>query len=1510
MEPQEYTDQTRMQDYVTHPSLSNAEATTPDDHGVYPINPLGLPYSDSCAVSETCERVNPDFPMEKHFTVETIGDDIPEYILISAPLMKREGLVASLIVKKVETVDTSGHRYRTRVPGNILALLESTENTFAFDNASYENYDVTGLLSGDIVAVTDEFPYYDAENNETVITFVCNESKVTGTIGERRLVLTVDLEDDSYVLLTDQEDETANGLYAVLDGTWPRIASVGHVLGEKIRCEHDEETGEVVFSNDELDPYNHLSAIDNVPECNHFRHGYSDREVADIVSDRCYNIIENAKHPMSTAGDLSGAGLLTKWFVECGRIDLGASHNSGRHVAVEGFGLGGYLTGDCTYGNMCPREHTKHESGDGIPVTSPVIRFGIGAGMSDDAFQRPDDWPFTEHSEHIGPRVDNNITLLKKLTKVANSSDMVGGLYCDVYEDCKTCGGTGVIDDGYGEEIECPTCHGEGRILVAHRKSDRVEICVTNDFANVPDDGVSVMKKTYVHLPAPIDTKDGDEFEVTVSIPTLNVEEAFPETADDSYKKNLSAYYEYVSEPRVLVMSGYWKFSDTNVTWVVDNSNNPYYTKKITIAGDDVWGFKDKDGELVPTGIKIRFTLDGGNNCPRYSDMVGLLSVNETGLIEITDLEGYNYGKRLRDNHLRICGIGYLDPISVERDECDNCTEMPMGLHSRNATTLGSAAGTGEGISKYNKFIYPTKEKNDRQCVTVDSDGNKADSRQVIATVYPTTTNTFPWAIIGRHKMKHLDELMTDEWDLGEHSVSSMIWRANKDILDIPETNSFFGYGLSNYALPSYTMPLRYGRDNCGSGKSRIGSQLRITLPKSGEVSDDVSTQPIRQARKAAKMLADDFKKLRMYRGSDFPSLERSSHMRYVDTGIDGSLVDTVTTWKSGSTAPSQDVLNNEYSTSAWMIKARHLPDYIRKSGQVPTINGNSVIGINPFIDNFTSGRYSQNLYHTTEFGSNSADSEVPCDEMLYGENVAFGYRSIVAARVEADQMAVNNDLFRDANRVAELQRVSVDKWFDGSTYDFNKPYKYLLNGTETEKWQDIYSAVSNVFSIDTVPFPDNVEIDANVSFTDAELPMISGDPFATYILSATDDWAYLSKLKFVSNNLPFYDTETPRSMALTKLLRNLVSPYSGKLPVRWWDGTRISVAEDGIHGRGSKIIQLTRLQWPEDECEGGLTPSVRASKVDDEFMLLAPESDAVDCNLNTSFMTEGNQKVFIHTNWSAPLIKVRRDWYNRAPFVTNDTRFQGPSGYIRVFMKFRFSVQAGRWYTIDYRQAPMSYLSPLYGAKALEEKIEGHYIWTESMCSPFGDWQETLMHPYFKYTAMDINPAVVPYLVENKPDDELIDTENNTDLATSTVRLPRLEKPYLSIADGGLGLSAPADVNGNPASVDTGVHANFWSIRRHLRPAVSALAVADIPGTGYADIDTKVMDRTGGIMGDSVLWGQFSFPNKGIVEYNVPTPNPYDDKTGIVLGKDENILGVKEEAKSKVLGVGEIDNS
>jgi hypothetical protein len=119
-----------------------------------------------------------------------------------------------------------------------------------------------------------------------------------------------------------------------------------------------------------------------------------------------------------------------------------------------------------------------------------------------------------------------------------------------------------------------------------------------------------------------------------------------------------------------------------------------------------------------------------------------------------------------------------------------------------------------------------------------------------------------------------------------------------------------------------------------------------------------------------------------------------------------------------------------------------------------------------------------------------------------------------------------------------------------------------------------------------------------------------------------------------------------------------------------------------------------------------------------------------------------------------------------------------------------------------------------------------------------------------------------------------------------------RLTVPYLPVVNGGLGLNAPVNASGTTTTeaIQAMPHANFWSVREHLRPATGAAAVGDIPRY-YSQDDEWGWAAAGGIMSDPVLWGQYDYPMKGAPDYHMPDPEipDYDRARQVMVYGERN---------------------
>jgi hypothetical protein len=141
-------------------------------------------------------------------------------------------------------------------------------------------------------------------------------------------------------------------------------------------------------------------------------------------------------------------------------------------------------------------------------------------------------------------------------------------------------------------------------------------------------------------------------------------------------------------------------------------------------------------------------------------------------------------------------------------------------------------------------------------------------------------------------------------------------------------------------------------------------------------------------------------------------------------------------------------------------------------------------------------------------------------------------------------------------------------------------------------------------------------------------------------------------------------------------------------------------------------------------------TESSIARYVDDNTILVNSAAAAISVtNHNEDYMTlgSGNMRTLISASGAQYL--ADREFYQETM----------SRSYIRVKMKFIFSRKAGRWLTLDYRQAPTSYLTPTIGSVALSHKEDSSYIWQGSR--EYGDdaYTDLWKIPYYKMSPMDL---------------------------------------------------------------------------------------------------------------------------------------------------------------------------
>ena len=1279
---------------------------------------------------------------------------------------------------------------------------------------------------------------------------------------------------EMYIYAAHQVDPSENGVYLYTTGNVRKVADYPVTSTDR----------------DVMDILTDKTVNDNVECCDHYRKSYSHREVYDAVDKKVGAV---TRFGVKSMGFPACDGGLIDWFTSSGSVDIGNGHSS---IYVNGFGLGNMYSAASP--SVVKNESVKKDAYDENDTTTlhPWMQWAYGtrydAQTSTNIAALPRDWPFT----YLTATEDNPV--FNKLTDTNNITLVKKGV-CD---DDSTVGNLDRVVDG------------------EHIYNNRHHIVLYPDYRKITGkqgykDGAVVVKPLFVHIPAPLDTQDGETVDITMSIQNVD-QTAFGDAG--SAEAALSGYYAAMAQPRVYVMGGVQLFSNKKInidkitcsadSFTIKSANPAYKNDGTTLLDADT----EVRANLVSmagnaTGERTTFTAHG----TVVANSVNGCEIEFTGVFPYKEFCSYDVtGPIGRRKKFMICGMAYLTPG-------DNPTNTPMGLVSRDSSLHRSDAGRGNDqadLDYYNKFYTIHSDAEDVVSLP------KVDKRYLLATVYQTATSTFPWAIANRRKLATLSQSWTDECirDKDHKSILRLIYEENRSLYN-NAVNAFNQLGRLGELkhLSIQDNPISY---LSSAPWTSIASFLRIDLPAQYDIKPNKADvgNPVRVANKVVKMLADDFKKMRLlsYTAGKKPR-----------TKVTELCIDSETSWPAAGDTLATTIENRNNSTieweknlvqSAWCSKLRNLPLYI-------TYNSDTTV-YPIFDEDDDKGWYSyayssvKDLYKCVDMTSTAAVETLPYDTMSKCETYSDTSVIQTLSKQINNTLEQHAVLLKDFRRYAEtvsavrvneedymtLFQIGGTSTYTYTTVDDVDPTRTITINTEAPDHAEIewMNPFTNIQSIDAVPYP---------VITLAELAHLSIDQrvFASadavqmyrYEYEDTEDHDANDRIQSVSSVLP---TET----VLAKFLESYVAAYSSKMPLHQYQGTRI-LLKDGTFPADDDPIYIRAISRVKQ----------RMGQVD---------SDIVAHYINDSFAktTAANRDPNVdRADVSVPSIGVSAPPYVTPANYTNQT-------YTRVYMQFTFSQKAGRWYTTDYRQYPTNYLSPLYGADAIGATLpsvwtesgalavtvneQGQYentvrrnIWRNPLCdNRFNTYRNMMYTPYSFVPPMDITLGCVPYLAGDNCVFDFSDSgklkskyDYSTDVDT-LAPLSRLETPYKPVANGGLGLYPPADVNGGYSqNTDDGVHSNFWSVRKFIRPAVSVLAGTDVPGHDeYPTSGDPVPSRKGGVISDATLYRMFDFPTAGKIEYKLPdTVNPDDDtaKAYLLYHRDngEGILTGNGEA-------------
>ena len=1453
------------------------------DNGNIEISPIGFPEVNQSGVPNepTCSD---DYDRENNppFVKQSYGvkyENTQADIVFRQKVRYSEGKFRI----PVESIDKADGKLMFTLLGDFSATAPAIDS---LTPVAAPGSDIEGTALQVTVAEVEQVAY-DATTDTTTFLIDIPAGCTVTHVGRDTVDVEIGVGDDTIVSLTAQN--TGNGVYSLTKDadtdtySFIRISDMPQDIIDGTMQDQYVEIDDM--SNPEHNPFADPRVDDNVWACNgvknipHFRKGYSDKEVFGFVQDSTEGISKNA---YSTERD---AGAFVNWFLYPGSTPF--TNAKGSVVNIENFGLGGYYTGETGAA-------VTAEMDDGTPAyeqepSHPVIHWGYGSNSDAKVAMTnepalPRDWPFTGASKYdpsdnpkgvfSDVKSNNSITLLREGAHIPGDAYPVGNLD---YEE----------DDGEGniDRYEC----------------NRHVVTIYNELKPKDDNAPIIVKPTFIHIPAPLSTKDGDTCEIEVALENLSFEQAFRR----GNVQDLSGYYALITQPRVYVCGGFQEFSTTRYPITDLNIGSGSFTFKTTEAirdlnGEPIVHNPDKEGDhdsVTGVSLPVRVHLTNSAMEPAEAWVDGIATAETypsdedpapTTITVNGDFPWSVSDRRFDIGNVAVCGVVFVR-LNQEVD-CNNPSTLNTGIRTRTPELLADDAGNGEEgtLQQYNRLFSISDDSTD----TTRTHFPGGDKRYLLATVFQGATNTFQWKLSGRKRLNSIAEAMTMWADEGTDSITDRAWRANYDLVHHPANPGDFDDfsrithkdGVLAFSVDD--VPLTYAsgagdRDDGDSHEGPAGSEsaiayrLRVKMPATNkETVSDVSGNPVRQAAKAYRQLIEDFSKLRL-RLSYNPVF--SSEETAIDVGIEpqGAFPENGNFFKRGSN------VTNDYDTfvldgvgdDMWLFKPKTMPsllvnaffDYEAASAS-PAWEGFRA----PFRDYIDKLPY----YKDATLYSIPKETAAPIDDDIGMPGTQYEPCNRSLVEVVADMLTTDG---RIKNKTIAAMLDDLRRLADLQTVDYAEDLREFDRAVGNYGSAQIFCPFVEMISLDSVEAP-RISVGTTEELSNAQRELLPADVIRQY------GWATGDSTPFISE---FQPNETAHSGTLAELIKTYLPLQQSKFGRRFYSSNRVVV--NGSTITDSNVYARYKL---EAELSAGSDGDRMNRFVCDNF-IKNPQSDNPDTSFdpNADWFTINENQVIASLS-SAPYMWVNYNDEDLKP------EFKNQATYTRVYMSFTFSAKLGRWLTTGYRQYPSTYLTPLYGNRALSEKLptaEGeHEIWANSACDNISSSYKGLEFvPYGMISPMDIHVSCIPALYKDNP---FLDTGVlNPDLANDVDKeatsgpkatlMTRLRKPYASVKEGGIGLNIPCNVNGehndvieksNYSKVE---HANIWSVRKYIRPATGALGkqgVIDIPGLeGYDD----------GSIGSPGLYNMFDWPARNVTRYALPDQHsPTDDRTSPTL--------------------------
>ena len=881
-------------------------------------------------------------------------------------------------------------------------------------------------------------------------------------------------------------------------------------------------------------------------------------------------------------------------------------------------------------------------------------------------------------------------------------------------------------------------------------------------------------KKTFIHLPTPVDLDDGTPFDLDVSVL------AIPSTNPFGYNTvgSLSGYRNYVTQPRVYVLSGTQELDLSNIavdtltqtgglasltavnnvdiySTLFDETDILIDTDQIKVieeyrVGEEVVVVQG-DSSVLPTG------LTDGETYIVSSFAAFRITLETIGAVPIilTD-DGTNTNWLIRKSEVILCVEGADDDLYNDRFIAvvsgRNSFEFPVANDAESPATgniiisqivrAEGADGTKGLTERRNTALFGSTPENEysndtnayHQTFTSDDIfGLNMDKRVLLASVYPTNTSTFGWRVDNDPHMRMLQWSLLNVnaagGDSETGSFANVAYRRNLDI-----KNEFSG----SFNFSIYDNPLSYNTALTPSeSQQHLAGFLRVLLPEKlgpHNESDLLSDEDFNtvgsftyQGAEGLRDLISDFSNGRVRVDSRDDNSGLQSDAKNFQHGYDGNhgSINIPTSFYDqlagqefiafNTTASPNPAANNAYR---WITKGLYSPEYIVEAEGATSLTT---------LDSYATTGVAFKTYLSAYFADDARDTNA-------------GNRYVPG----------------------ELDPVTDPDW-EFAVNDKQKFIKFLLGNGELNSmiddvrrrfWDSYYTIpegedrqIQNIFQINTndsvlsvtkfngmywLPF-------ARVFSTDYEVPpeinVINVDDYATITGGLYPEVAATLGKSLESNPIAqrFYEdgydesfvsvnTNNSSNVDLEEFLRNYINGYSNLMPYRFYNNFRGVVNGTLTSSSNSTNIALNEINTEMDveriykfsvrdylEQYGDTPPSVEIGQaIDDNFTLHNIDIDtgtdtvvAEDYNPAWMYFEEGNPISDPLNSTIKNLITVSgQNYLADREFYREKMLYN----YTRVKIKLVFSRKLGRWMTLDYRQVPTSYLTPTFGAVALDE--------------------------------------------------------------------------------------------------------------------------------------------------------------------------------------------------------------